>query len=716
MRKASFFIFLSLFCIGNYAFCQSKNKIIDSLEIVLKENQNLRAIAHKKDYFKIDTTRVNALCYLSSELLLKADYELAKPFLNEAIELSSKIDFKRGQVKANNSLGEIHRRQSEYPIAQQNFEKALKIAKEIGYQEGIAHSYASLGNLNNNISNYPEALKNHLAALKIREKLNDRKGIASTYNNLGINSIKTGNYNDALKYYSTALKIGRELNDKRAILSPCVNIGNLYDYTGDYKEALNSYFEAVKISQALGDKRILANTYYNIGGTYFSMEDVENALDYNIIALSLHKSMSNDFGIIRCCIKAATIHKSLKEFQTSRLYLDSAIRLSKEIGAKELIRDSYELLSDVDSLEFNWLNAYHNYKTYTKYKDSIFNIENTEKMKQSQIQYELEKKDLEYQKIIALKAIQFEYKQKQVAANTEKEKQRLKYEQKIKEQKLNFDYSKKITKVEVEQKHQLALNKTLAKENNLLNLNSKNEFIIRWLMILALISFVAFGIYYYKNYKSQKAANILIAKQREDLKELINELNHRVKNNFQTVGSMLKMQTRSLEDKTLKEVLLQTSNRFLAIAGVHEKLYQLEVFSDIPIKDYLYDIVGNISHQFGAAKDQFEYNIIDTAELKVNIQTVLPLVLIVNELVTNTFKHAYNASNKLAINISIAPFQDDKFQLIYSDNGPGLPPNFSETNRFGLKMLKLFAEQLHGNIKFHNDKGAVFILTFEYEN
>jgi two-component sensor histidine kinase len=386
-------------------------------------------------------------------------------------------------------------------------------------------------------------------------------------------------------------------------------------------------------------------------------------------------------------------------------------------GLKVKVVDPYPSkdLAEVDSSENNWLNAYNNYRIFTIYNDSINNKDNTEKIKQSQIQYELEKKDLEYQKLMALKAIQFEYQQKQAAVKTEKEKQKLSFEQQIKEQKLSFDYSQKVAKVQNEQKQQLALNAILAKENNLMIKNSKNESIIRWFMILALFALIAFGFYYYKNFKTQKVSNVIIAKQREDLKALIHELNHRVKNNFQTVASMLSMQTRLLEDTILADVLMQTSNRFLAIASVHEKLYQLESFSDIPIKDYLNDIVTNISTQFGVNKNSFEYEIVDDCELKVNIQTVLPLVLIVNELLTNTFKHAYNPNTFLVIHIFISKIQDNKYQLIYKDNGPGLPQNFSNSTRFGLKLLKLFSEQLRGNIQFKNENGAVFILAFEYE-
>lgn len=715
MRKFYFYVLFSLFCLANNAFSQTKNNLIDSLEIVLKKNQEQKVLAHKKDYLKIDTTRVNTLNLLSIELIFSADLKRAEQFANEALEIANKVDFKRGQANAYNNLGEFFRKQSDYPLAMQNLEKSLKISNVIDYKEAIANTYHNMANVYNNTSNYPEALKYNFASLKIREGIKDRFGIARSYNNLGIVSTKIRNYKDALKYYTIALEIRKELNDKRELSTSYNNLGILHENSGNYKQALINYFEVVEISKELNNKHGLASVYFNIGIVYNSIGDFDKSIEYNLMALDLQKSMSNKFGVARCYINAAVTNKALRKFQFSKEYLDSAIKLSKEIGAKQLIRDSYKLLSEVDSLEFDWNNAFNHYIIYTQYKDSIINKDNLEKMKQSQIQYELEKKDLEYQKLIALNEIQFEYKQKQSAANSEKERQRLKYEQKIKEQKLNYEYSKKITKVKDEQKQQVALNEMLASENKLMIQNSKNEFIIRCLMILASVAFVGFGINYYKNYNRQKAANIIIAKQGEDLRALLQELNHRVKNNFQTVASMLKMQSRSLEDKTTVAILNQTSNRFLSISSVHEKFYQLESFSGLPIKDFLYDIVANISYQFDVANDKFEFKITDHSSLQTNIQTVLPLVLIVNELVTNSFKHAYNAHNLLLMHIVILQIKKNKYQLVYSDNGPGLPLNFASSNKFGLKLLNLFAEQLKGNIQFSNENGVVVTLVFEYE-
>ena len=715
MRIAYFFFFLSLFCIVNYVHSQTKVNVIDSLENELTKNQILRALAPKKNHFKIDTTRVNILNILSSALIYKADFKKAELITIEALALAQKLNFKRGEVNSYNLLGELYQKKSEYRLALQNLDKAIKIGREIDYKEAVAIAFSSIGLVNNNLSNYPEALKNHLEALKIREALKDKKGLARSYSNLGNISSKIGNYDDALKYHIAAFKLRNELNDRKGLLGSYNNIGTIYNHAGNYKKALENYQEALKIGMEYGDISGLAIVNLNIGDTYCALKEYDKALDCNFKALKFQKTIKNDFGITRCYIYLACIYKALHELQLSRVYLDSAIKFSKALGAKQLIRDSYELLSEVDSLANNWENAYNHYKIYVQYKDSIINKDNSEKMLQSQFQYELEKKNLAHQKLMALKAIEFEYQHKQALAKTEKEKQKLKYEQQIKEQKLSFEYSKLISKSEAEKKHQLAFNKAMANEIMLMNQNSYNEAIIRWLLLIALLAFVALGLNYYKNYKKQKAANNIIAKQGEDLKALIHELNHRVKNNFQTVASMLRMQSRTKDDQTLVNILMQTSNQFLSIANAHQKLYLQESLGGIPVKDYLFDIVDTISPQYGITKEQFEFKITVACDLKININTMVPLVLIANELVTNSIKHAFNFNKILNISIDILHIQENKYQFIFRDNGPGFPQNVSQLNSFGLKLLKLLAEQLHGKIEFSNNNGAVVILDFEFE-
>jgi two-component sensor histidine kinase len=268
-----------------------------------------------------------------------------------------------------------------------------------------------------------------------------------------------------------------------------------------------------------------------------------------------------------------------------------------------------------------------------------------------------------------------------------------------------------LKKIELLKKDEL--NQVLTAQNGLMNDNAKKDSIIRVLMIAGLIILLVFVINYYKNYKIQHAANKKIAKQGEDLKSLIYELNHRVKNNFQMVVAMLQIQSRSIKDSEIADILIQTSNRFQAISRVHEKLYQVDALDNTYLIDYLKDLVNNISTHYSLKSANYNLNAIDDNHLKINMESVVPLALIVNELATNSFKHGFMEGKKLQISIQIIKLDSSKYKLLFKDNGPGISENYHQANSFGLKLIKLFVEQLHGSLAYKNNNGLETSIEFE---
>lgn len=702
-------ILLSFFAIN--AFSQSK--VIDSSEIALKNNSELRTKLHKTTYDKSDTQRVNILTNLSRELINRGNYEQAQTYADEALKIAPIIGFQRGAYDAYNNIGVSYTRQGDYPKALNSLNTASKIAQQINYKTGLANTQNNLAILYSMQSNFPEALKSNLASLKIREELGDRKSIANSYNNIGKVYTSLGKDKEALKYHTLALKIREALGDKRGLMNSYTNFGNIFSRDSNTTEALKNYFAALKIGQELEDQREIATLYMNIGVAYYYQKNDTKAEEYNFKALQLQKALGNSYGVAQCYINAGNIFLASNNFKESELYLDSAIELSKELGAYDLIINAYKILIIKDTYTENWQNAYQHHQMYILYRDSLFSEDNTEKVMQTQMQYELDKKDLTYQKELALKALQVEYEKKQAAAKSEKEKQQLRYEQQIKEQQINFEYNQKIAKTEVEKKQQTALNKVLSAENNLMTENSKNEKKIRWLMITALLGFTAFGINYYRNYKRQQADNKQITKQAEDLKILMKEVHHRVKNNLQIIVAMLRMQARVVEDKAAIEALVNSENRLQAIAIVHEKLYKSDNYTSVLLKDYLQELMEVLAKQHSNPATAFQFKITDNTNLATALDTAIPIGLIVNELVTNSFKYAFNNVAKGEINIELNK-TNNNYQLTIQDNGQGLPGNELPKNpkSLGLRLVHLFTEQLNGTLQYATQNGACFVVTF----
>ena len=711
MKKYISLILLSLLFITNNTFCQSK--IIDSLETALKTNNETRGKLHKTTYDKSDSTRVNILTTLSRELINRGNYEKAQTFAEEALKIAPITGFKRGEYDAYNNLGVSYTRQSDFPKALNNLNMALKIGQQIGYKIGIANTTNNIAVVYSMQSNFPEALKSNLAALRIREEIGDKKSIANSYNNIGKVYTSLGNNKQALKYHSLALKIREELGDKRGLMNSYTNFGNIFNRDSNTTEALNNYFAALKISQELEDQQEMASLFMNIGAAYGLKNNHEKLIEYNLKALHTQKKLGNKYGITQCYINAANEFQSVENYEESKKYLDSVIVLSTDLGAYDLVRNAYKMLFEQDTITKSWQDAYQHHKMYILYRDSLINEDNTEKVMQTQMQYELDKKDLTYQKELALKAVQLEYQKKQAAATSEKEKQQLKYEQQIKEQQINFEYNQKIAKAETEQKQQTALNKVLSNENNLMVENSKNETKIRWLMIAALLGFVAFGANYYRNYKRQQADNKQITKQAEDLKILMKEVHHRVKNNLQIIVAMLRMQARVVEDKAAIEALVNSENRLQAIAIVHEKLYKSDNYTSVLLKDYLQELMDILAKQHHNPAIPFQYKITDNTNLATSLDTAIPIGLIINELVTNSFKYAFNNVAKGEINIELNK-TNNQYQLAIQDNGQGLPNGElpKDPKSLGLRLVHLFTEQLNGTLNYATSKGACYTVSF----
>ncbi len=240
------------------------------------------------------------------------------------------------------------------------------------------------------------------------------------------------------------------------------------------------------------------------------------------------------------------------------------------------------------------------------------------------------------------------------------------------------------------------------------NERNKLYFIIVLLIAtLFLITVVAF-------LRSRKQSKVLEHKNsqvQKTLKEkeiLIKEVHHRVKNNFQIVSSLLEMQSQGIEDKKAIEMANQGLNRIKSMALIHQKLYQNED-GLIDFKEYIQILVNELSSVYVFNKN-IETNI-EMDNLFFNVDTAIPLGLIVNELVTNAFKHAFEVKTKGKLNIKITKEFNESYKLTVSDNGNGVLKeiNINEIKSLGLRLVSRLAKQLHGKLTFKNTKNEVVV-------
>jgi PAS domain S-box-containing protein len=194
----------------------------------------------------------------------------------------------------------------------------------------------------------------------------------------------------------------------------------------------------------------------------------------------------------------------------------------------------------------------------------------------------------------------------------------------------------------------------------------------------------------------------------EEKEILLREIHHRVRNNLQIISSLISLQSHRLDDEETIHLFRKTRNRIQSMALVHEKLYQSGDFTRINLAEYIQDLVLNILSSYEGSQERITLEM-DCEPIWININTAIPCALIINELVTNSIKHAFPHEETGKIIIRLHQ-NEDRIIITCTDNGVGLPDdiNLLDSSTLGLKLVQSLTEQLKGKIKILRTEGASF--------
>ena len=241
-----------------------------------------------------------------------------------------------------------------------------------------------------------------------------------------------------------------------------------------------------------------------------------------------------------------------------------------------------------------------------------------------------------------------------------------------------------------------------------------NAFSFFFLLFLIVLLGGVFGRLMSKNndliYKSKKE----IAKRNEEKTVMLREIHHRVKNNLQVVNSLLRIQSRGIDDENVKLMFKLTQSRVIAMARLHEKIYNTKDLKYIDVNEHFKLLLRDLIHSYNLDK-----NIVSKFRIqpvKMSIDTLLPLSLIINELISNSLKHAFNTVDSGELFVGLKSTNNNfEYELIVGDNGIGTPGCvLSEVvSSTGLTLIKTFVRQLNGSIITLKDrKGTNFKILF----
>ncbi|NES04261.1 MAG: PAS domain S-box protein, partial [Okeania sp. SIO2F4] len=196
---------------------------------------------------------------------------------------------------------------------------------------------------------------------------------------------------------------------------------------------------------------------------------------------------------------------------------------------------------------------------------------------------------------------------------------------------------------------------------------------------------------------------------------LLKEIHHRVKNNLQVISSLLRLQSRYIQDENVMEMLKESQNRVRSMALVHEHLYQSKDLSRIDFSEYIRNLASHIFQAYEVKARGVKLNV-KVVPVFLNIDTVVPCGLIINELVSNSLKYAFpeESVGDISIDFNYQQNNQNKFILQVSDNGIGFPEDldYQNSGSLGLRLVCSLVRQLKGEIERLNQVGTVFKITF----
>ena len=195
---------------------------------------------------------------------------------------------------------------------------------------------------------------------------------------------------------------------------------------------------------------------------------------------------------------------------------------------------------------------------------------------------------------------------------------------------------------------------------------------------------------------------------------LLREIHHRVKNNLQIIASLLNLQSRYITDPNVLDSIKDSQSRVRAMALVHERIYRSPNIAEISLKDYLNYLTKQIISFYNIPPDLIKITV-TMDDIITDIDTVIPMGLIMNELISNSLKHAFPDGSKGTASIECFPEGADMLRCVYHDNGIGLPAGFDWKNSetLGLRLVNNLVDQLNGTIDVGTGEGTTFIITIQ---
>ncbi|MBX2906829.1 MAG: tetratricopeptide repeat protein [Taibaiella sp.] len=604
-------------------------------------------------FIREDTNKVKLLANISFAIHNISPKE-GLAYAAKALSLAETLDWNKGRALAHNSFYASFSAMSQYDSAIAHCRKSLRLFQELGNRQSVAINFSNLAECYSGIGQYVKSLEYNFKALKENEAIGNARLIASGNLNIGSTYVQMELFDKSEPYLLRALKQSEQLHDELMMGQALVNLGNsIYCRRERFDEASAYAQRAYAIFSKLGELVYLEATQELIASLYKEEGQLKKSIALNLEAAELSHELGNKYGeavnyynvgflYTQIATGAVEGHKSdMTDVPRSVAVTEGILYLERAAGLAGEIGLS-PLLSDC----YGKLSIA--YEAGGRCEDGLKAVRKHIDLNDSlQLQdFNVKTAELELKR-------EAELKEKQIEIN------KLERSRHINEQRL----------------------------------------LVAGITILFL-AMLAIGLGY-RRLRSINRSNVALLKEKD---VLMKEIHHRVKNNLQVISTLLDLELNRVSDDAAREAMTESATRVRSISLIHQLLYQRDQVSTVATKRFVHELFKQVASVLQSREQTISLNA-DVVDVELDIDTAVPLGLLLNELLTNSFKHAFLGVQNGSIKVRLQR-NGDQYELHYSDSGPGLPAgmDLKKLTSLGMKLVNRLSKQMGGSVTYYHAK------------
>lgn len=533
-----------------------------------------------------------------------------------------------------------------------------------------------------------------------------------------------GNYKTALDYYHLNYDYFKRQKDKINIAESGRKIGVIEMYLGNNVLSQKLLLECANIYKEVGTPKQKADINKALASFYLNIDQQQKAKERYLEALEQYVAINDSAGIGTTNANLGVVYTTLGEYDKAEAHLKEMKKVAAVYPTKRELGFFYDFMGVLRRKQGRFQEAYKEHVTALEIREKLSSTYNLceSKINTGNILIRLKRYDeairhlndvLSYeeheshnQDLRAYELLAEAYEKKNDMGMALKNYKKFKTT-------ADTIYSEKSIQVIAEKdaqykrKEQDAAIEILSKEKEITQAKLSQSRTILFASLLGLFLFSVASFFIYSLYLKIKNQNELIKNTLKDKNLLLREIHHRVKNNLQIISSLLNLQSRFIEDESALEAIKDGRNRVQSMAILHQNLYREDDITGVDMQIYFTNLINGIFSSYNL-KDQIELNL-DIDEVSLDVDTVIPIGLITNELITNSLKYAFEDELKKArIDVALKEMES-AYELIVKDNGKGIDDKVIEgdpSQSFGQRMIHAFVEKLDAKMKISNKLGT----------